>query len=557
MNYSLSRRFRPQAPKQRTPGPHSASPVSTVTPGPNIRPGAPAEGTPPIYSLLDQAAQAPLLPRAEQNLEQLKVMLGNTADLTTRILHSPVLSDQVAALAWIDGLVDSELQSENIIGPLLAGNPTAKKGPPQPLLAVLHQRLISGADVSAGRTWQEVLTGVLTGKTVIFVDRASAAVLVDTRRAPQRDPQEPEVEAVIRGSRDGFTEDLRTNTALIRLHLQSPALRFEEIRLGRQSQIPVNIAYIAGIAHPQLVQEVRARLLRIAPRFSFNVGSGPIEQLIEDHPFSVFPTIHHSERPDKICAQLAEGRVAIVVQGTPVVLTAPTLFWEFLQSPDDYCERPFLASFVRFLRLTMLVASLTLPSIYVALISFHQELVPTVLAIRIAGGRESVPFPALSEAMMMELSFEVLREAGLRIPRPLGQAISIVGILVIGQAAVSAGIVSPIMVVVVALTAVASFVSPSYSVAISLRLLRFPLLITAGIAGLYGIAWVLFALVIHLASLRSFGVPYLSPVVPFIGENWQDTLIRAPIWMTRRRPFLYTRGSTRVAPQLSPRPPVS
>lgn len=527
------------------------------TPGPQIRPGAPVEGTPPIYSLVDRASQTPLSCRVADNLQRIKVILGNSADLVTRTLHVPALSGRLVGLSWLEGLVDGVRQSECVVASL-----QKRKGLPEGprprgaegLVDFLRQHLLAASDVSLGRTWEDVLKAVLNGRTALFVDGANQALLVDTREVPARSVAEPEVESVIRGARDGFTEDLRTNTALLRLHLQSPALRFEEIRLGRQSQVPCNIAYVSGIAHPQLVQEVRSRLLRVASRYSFNLGVGALEQLIEDHPFSLFPTIHHSERPDKIVAQLVEGRVAIMVQGTPVVLTVPTLFWEFIQSPEDYYERPYLASFVRMLRFIMLATSLTLPSLYVALVSFHHEMVPPPLALRIAGGREAVPFPAVFEALLMEFSFEVLREAGLRLPRPLGQTISIVGVLVIGQAAVSAGIVSPVMVVVVALTAIASFTTPSYSVAISLRLLRFPMIMVAGTAGLYGIAWFTLVISLHLAALRSFGVPFLSPVVPFFGEDWKDILIRAPWWAMRRRPHFYTRGSRQATTGLIPQP---
>lgn len=592
------RRPRPGGPFRRgqQPGPahgpkqgkglESGQGLGRPTPGPQIRPGAPVEGTPPIYSLVDRASQIPLSYRVAENLQRIKVILGNSADLVTRTLHVPALSGRLVGLSWLEGLVDGVRQSEYIVASLQKGKslqegparnlpeqgsaPREVQGigetshvvtPPRPreserLVDFLRQHLLAASDVSLGRTWEDVLKAVLNGRTALFVDGAKQALLVDTREVPARSVTEPEVESVIRGPRDGFTEDLHINTALLRLHLQSPALRFEEIRLGRQSQVPCNIAYVAGIAHPQLVQEVRSRLSRVASRYSFNLGEGALEQLIEDHPFSLFPTIHHSERPDKIVAQLVEGRVAIIVQGTPVVLTVPTLFWEFIQSPEDYYERPYLASFVRMLRFAMLAISLTLPSLYVALVSFHHEMVPPSLALRIAGGREAVPFPAVFEALLMEFSFEVLREAGLRLPRPLGQTISIVGVLVIGQAAVSAGIVSPVMVVVVALTAIASFTTPSYSVAISLRLLRFPMIMVAGTAGLYGIAWFTLVISLHLAALRSFGVPFLSPVVPFFGEDWKDVFVRAPWWAMRRRPHLYTRGSRQATAGLVPQPPL-
>ncbi len=271
-----------------------------------------------------------------------------------------------------------------------------------------------------------------------------------------------------------------------------------------------------------------------------------IEELIQDETNTAFPTLLNTERPDMTAANLLEGRIAIFVDGTPFVLIAPVTFFTFFQTSEDYYQRFEVATAIRFLRYIAFIISLFGPSIYIAAITFHQEMIPTALLLSLASQREAVPFPAFIEALIMEFTFEILREAGVRMPRAIGQAVSIVGALVLGQAAVEAGIVSSAMVIVVALTGICSFTMPMFNMAFSIRLLRFIMMASAAVLGFYGIALLSLMIIGHLCGLRSFGVPYMTPFAPFVSDDQKDTLFRLPLNMFYSRPeFTSQKGSTR------------
>jgi len=310
----------------------------------------------------------------------------------------------------------------------------------------------------------------------------------------------------------------------------------ESLTVGRVSQTDVVIVYIDGIVSKTILEEVRARIGRI--QIDGVLESGYIEEFIEDSSWSPFPQIQNTERPDIVCAGLLEGKVAIMVDNTPFALIVPMTFWTGLQAVEDYYERSIYTTFIRLIRYSLFNIALLLPSLYVALSTFHQQLIPTNLLISIANSREGVPFPTFVEALLMEFMFEGLREAGIRLPKAVGSAVSIVGALVIGQSAVQAGIVSAPVVIVVSTTGIASFAIPRYNFGTAYRLLRFPMLILAGTLGLYGIISGLFLMIIHLLNLRSFGVPYMSPVVPQIPRAMRDVFVRAPRWMMTYRPAL-------------------
>jgi spore germination protein len=290
------------------------------------------------------------------------------------------------------------------------------------------------------------------------------------------------------------------------------------------------------IVNDELLEEVKARIEKI--KIDAVPGSGYIEQLIEDNFLSPFPQLQNTERPDRVMSALMEGRVAILLDGSPFALIVPVTFHMLLQSPEDYYERWIAGSLIRVLRYFSSFVSLLAPSMYIAFISFHQGSIPTKLTFSIAATREGVPFPPLIEALFMEIAIEVLREAGLRLPKPIGQSLGIVGGLVIGEAAVQAGIVSPIMVIVVAVTAISSFTLPQYNVGIALRMLRFIGMLFASVFGLYGVVLFFLLLCSHLVRLKSFGVPYVSPAVPYSPSDWKDLIIRLPISMMKRRPQL-------------------
>jgi spore germination protein KA len=308
----------------------------------------------------------------------------------------------------------------------------------------------------------------------------------------------------------------------------------KQMNIGRLTETPVLIAYIEGIAQRTLIQEVTNRLMSI--KIDGILESGYIEEMIQDRPFSPFPLILTTERPDVAAACLLEGRVIILIDGTPFVLIAPCTFASMLQSPEDYYNHFYIGTFIRWLRYIFFFIALLGPSAYVAILTFHQEMIPTSLLITIAENREQIPFPALIEAFIMEITFEALREAGVRLPKQVGAAVSIVGALVIGQAATAAGLVSSPMVMVVAITGVASFLMPRYATGISIRILRFPIMILSGVLGLLGVMIGVTAIVAHLCTLQSFGVPYLNPTATLKIKNLKDVLIRAPWWEMDTRP---------------------
>jgi spore germination protein KA len=319
---------------------------------------------------------------------------------------------------------------------------------------------------------------------------------------------------------------------MLRRKIRSASLRIESMQIGDRTHTSVCIAYVEGLANPDLLEEIRRRLQTI--HTDAILCSGYVEQYIEDAPFSVFQTIGYSEKPDVIAGKLLEGRAALIVDGSPFVMTMPMLFIENFQTAEDYVVRSIYATFLRILRLIAFVFSLLAPALYVVIMTFQQELIPTPLLFTIAASNEGVPFPAAIEAAIMLLTFEILKEAGVRLPKPVGQAISIVGALVMGQAAVQAGFVGAPIVIIIAFTAVASFVSPYVSDANSV--LRWYLLILASALGGFGITIGILTILVHLSSLKSFSTPYLSPIAPMYTSDLKDTFIRWPLWGMRARP---------------------
>lgn len=358
---------------------------------------------------------------------------------------------------------------------------------------------------------------------------------------------------MVRGPKDGFTENIEVNTSLIRRRIKSPELRLELFTIGTQTKTKILISYLEGVAKEEIINEVRKRLGRI--KIDGVLESGYIEELIEDNPLSPFPQLEHTERPDKVAGAILEGRVAILVDTSPHVLIAPTIFFQFIQSPEDYYERYLIATLTRFIRILAYLISVTLPALYIAFTSYHQEMIPTTLALSIAASREGVPFPSIGEAFIMEGTFEILREAGLRLPKQAGQAVSIVGGIVIGQAAVQAGIVSQAMVIVVALTGISSFAIPAFNAAAAGRLMRFPLMLMASVFGLPGILAGLSIIIIHLNSLRSFGVGYMEPLVSSDKNKFRRLVMRYPWWAMNNLPnYIARRGFRRTRSGSKPGP---
>jgi len=472
----------------------------------------------------------------EDNLSILKSIAGPSPDFSVRnikvgreqmktaILHLDELSDSRKVERLIHSLCFDLLLTE--------ASMTEKKN----ICTFFMERLLSVGTIRESRKISEIWDALASGYTTILFEGIDKALLCNTQGFEKRAIEEPPSETVIRGPREGFIDSIGTNISLLRRKVKTPNLWFEQYTLGSLTHTRVAIVYIKGLASEELIQEVRQRVSRIDT--DGIMESGYIEEFIEDQPFTVFPLVFRTERPDRVAASLKEGRIAIITDGTPFVLIVPMDNHMLLQAPDDYYEKVPIGSFLRLVRLFAFWISILLPGTYVAVITFHHELIPTQLLLKIASSREGVPFPVVVEVFIMELVFEFLREAGIRLPRAIGPAISIVGALVLGDAAVRAGIVSPIVVMVVSFTAIASFTTPAFSLGIAARLLRFAFIILGGILGLFGIQFGFLALLAHMVSLRSFGLPYMLSAAPMVLSNWKDLYIRTWHWSSIKRPTL-------------------
>ncbi|MFC4560083.1 spore germination protein [Virgibacillus kekensis] len=458
--------------------------------------------------------------------EILRNVYENCSDVMFRSFY--IDKKHKALLVYIEGLVNGEELDENVLSPLFQGSDMDSETE-----EVIYKRL-PVSTVKQVRSLSDCIGQISTGNPVILVDKENSGFSVGLSKWDKRAIEEPTAETVVRGPREGFVETISVNTSLIRRKIHSPKLKMMSLNVGDYTETKVIITFVEGLADQTLIDEVTNRISRL--NIDGVLESGVLEEFIEDNPHSPFPQILSTERPDVVAANLLEGRVGIIVDGSPHALVVPVTFYSFLQASEDYYQRYIIGTSIRLLRYLFLLISLFLPSMYVALLTFHQEMIPTSLLISIAASREQVPFPALIEALMMEITFEALREAGLRLPKQIGSAVSIVGALVIGEAAVSAGIVSAPMVIVVALTGVASFTIPRYSASAAIRMLRFPMIILAGTLGLLGIILGIITIVVHMATIRSFGEPYLSPMAPMKKNEMKDVLMRAPWWKLDRRP---------------------
>ncbi|NOU90524.1 spore germination protein [Paenibacillus sp. LMG 31460] len=474
----------------------------------------------------EKALSEPISKSLEKNELIFRNIFKNCYDIVFRRIQ--IFGQIDILLIYLDGLVDTKALDNTLLKPWMLETPRPGFGELSPVDLMLEQQLVSIAKTKTTEIMEDIVQGILSASVVILTDGVNNAVIAELVGFEKRAIEEPSGETTLRGPREGFTETISVNTSLLRRKIHSTKLKMESMTIGNLSNTTIVIAYIEGIAKDSIIEEVRKRISQI--EIDTVLGGNFIEEFIEDHPFTLFPQVQNTERPDIVASCLAERKVAIFIDGTPFVLIVPCTLWNAFQSADDYYERFIYATFIRWLRMLLIIISLFLPSIYVAITTFHPQLLPTNFLLSITSAREGVPFPAVIEALLMEFLFEGLREAGIRMPRPTGSAISIVGALVIGQAAVQAGIVSAPMVIVVSLTGIASLVTPRFSMGTAFRLLRFPMLIFSGLFGLYGITMASIILLIHLSNLESFGVPYLSPIAPLTWTELKDVLIRAPRW---------------------------
>lgn len=465
-------------------------------------------------------------PSLKTNLDAIKHLLRGSSDLTIRPLRSPLAPDVVMTVVYVTKLIDEATLNEHVLRPLMT-SPIEAEERSDPLVRLIGERVIEVGAAAIARSPQSAASRLLDGYCLLLIQEAACGLLVDISARENRAVSEPSAETVVRGPQISFNESIHTNINLLRHIIRSPNLHVEELEVGSETRTRLALLYLNGVAATETVDTVRSRIQAI--EIASILESGYIEALIQDKGYTPFPTMMNTERPDAIAGGLLEGQIAIIVDGSPFVLLAPVTLFQLFQSPEDYYNRFDISTFLRLIRFVSFLISMTLPALYIAVTTFHQEMLPTTLLITLAAQREGIPFPGLVEALLMELTFEVLREAGVRMPRAIGPAISIVGALVLGQAAVEAGIVSAGMVIIVSFTAICNFVIPQLNVAIAARLIRFSFMLLAGVFGLMGIIAGVLAVMIHLVRLESFGVPYMSPLAPFHWGGLKDTLIRAPL----------------------------
>ncbi|RCX23763.1 spore germination protein [Fontibacillus phaseoli] len=477
----------------------------------------------------------------DSDIASIRKAIGDQADVWIR--EMVIRGTEIrAALVYVDGLTDNDLIDTHLIAPLILRgvaeeHRTSFLDSPLSLSTYLMEQLIPVSEIKKVTGLQAFTEGILFGKTGLLVEGLPETLLIGSANGKSRNVEEPMSEALLRGPRTGFTERLSDNTGLLRRHGQNESLVLTKFEVGSRVKKSLVLAYMRDIVDPNLVDEVTLRIQNID--IDDPIESGYIEQLIEDNVLSPFQQLQNTERPDRVIAGLLEGRAAILLDGTPFALVLPVTFSMLLQSPEDYYERWIPGSFIRFLRFFAALLALLAPALYISFISFHPGLIPTKLALSIIETRQGVPFPSFIEAMIMEISIEILREAGIRLPKPIGPAMGIVGGLIIGDAAVNAGIVSPFLVIVVAVTAISSFTIPVYSAGITLRILRFTGMLCAAALGLFGVVMFFLLICSHLVRLKSFGVPYVSPIVPYGLSDWKDLFIRFPLKSMKKRPFMF------------------
>ncbi|MFC7686339.1 spore germination protein [Ureibacillus sp. GCM10028918] len=483
-----------------------------------------------------------LLPSFEDNISKVKKTLGNSADLIIRVIHiGPENSVNIGVL-YTDGMVNTTaLQDllDSLINKLKPNdiNSLDKTS----IVTAIQKNAVTVGEVEELKDFDKLITNILSGHAALLIQDEPQAITVSIPGHEKRGVEEPQSATLIKGPRDGFTETLGTNTSLLRRRIRSSNFWLESKEIGEITKTRVMIAYIKGIANEDVVREVHERLDKI--NIDAILETSYVEELIQDEGYTPFPTIFSTERPDAVAGKLLEGRVAILVDGSPFVIVVPSLMVEFFQASEDYYQRADVATLLRLLRFFCFFIALLAPSIYIAVLTHHQEMLPTTLLISIAAQREGIPFPAFFEALLMEITFEILREAGVRMPRAVGQAMSIVGALVLGQSAVQAGIVSNAMVIVVSITAIANFCFPAINLATSVRIIRFGMMCLAAVFGIFGIMFGIILLCIHLCTLRSFGVPYTTPAAPFILQDQKDVIIRLPLWSMFSRPRLISQNN--------------
>ncbi|MDQ0195183.1 spore germination protein [Paenibacillus wynnii] len=471
----------------------------------------------------------------DENLALFRRIFADDGTLRTRMINNAYSKEIRCGLIYIDGMADRNLIQEAIIRPLMSFDfGDIEDLPAEGLIDKIQTQIVNISEVTLFKQPDDLVSAIIAGFSVLFVDGSSEGLSLNVQGWETRAISEPSTEKGVRAPREGFTESLPVNLSLIRRRIQSSDLKIIFTEIGTRSKTQTCLVYLENLASPDILQELQKRLEQV--KVDHIADSGYLAELLRDEPYSPFEMIGSTERPDSVVGKMMEGRIALLVEGSPFALTLPFLFVENFQTSEDYYFNFYFASANRMLRVMGAFLSISIPALYLALVSFSQEMLPTMLLLSIANARKAVPFPTIVEAILMLTVFEILREAGARIPAAIGQAVSIVGALVLGQAAVDARIVSAPMVIVVGVTGITSLLNPRLTG--PLLVIRLFLLLSAFLMGLYGYFLGLLAIVIHLMSLRSFGVSYMLKVGSIKPQDIKDSVFRAPWWHLYLHPVI-------------------
>lgn len=470
-----------------------------------------------------------------ENIDTVCALFSNCVDFVKRKITVGKVNKIDVFIIYIDNMVKKELLEEVTVKDLFS---SLTDLPAENPYAYIKDKVLQTLDISELITMNDVIENVLSGDTVIFVDGSDKAIKVSIRGMANRGVPTSENEVAIRGSKESFSEALSINRVLLRRRIKDTNFKIKQVKVGIRTHTDVAICYLEDVAKPEIVADIEDRLKKFIIDGIFD--SGMLEQLTERNVYSPFPEFQSTERPDKAASAILEGRIAILVDNSPIALLLPTTLNSFFQASDDAYSRWEVATFTRILRYFSAVVSIVLPGLYIAVINYNAELLTSAMALSFAAARDGVPFSVLFEVIMMEVAFEILLEAGIRLPGPMGSTLGIVGGLIIGDAAVNANLVSPIVVIVIALTAISAFTVPNEPFSSAFRLVRYLIIALSAFLGLFGFVTGITLLLIHLGGLKSFGMPYM---VPFAasgineGTDTKDAIVRLPIRKLRRRPI--------------------
>ena len=474
------------------------------------------------------------IPRSAAEVKaKLEETFSHSFDVKIRVFDC-----NVVVVAFIDGLVDKLLIEEAVSKPLAQRMEEIKNGGPEKkTVSYLQKILPSMCELKITDDFNECVIGMMSGDTLIFIDGDDKALHIGLQKWAKRAVEDPKTDTVVRGPREGFTETLNDNTAMLRRKIKDSNLVYEIFRIGRQTKTNVVLCYLKGTANQGIIDEARKRLTNI--KTGEMEGSGFIEEYIEDSPFSLFPTVYNTERPDTVAGKLLKGCVAILIDGTPFALTVPNLFIDYLHNSEDCTHRWMYSLLMRSIRLLAFFISTIGPAFYIAVLCFHQDVIPFNLMITVTQAEGGIPFPPFIEMLLLVVTFELIKESGIRMPRALGQTVSIVGALIIGEAAVQAGLVSIPGVIAIAVTGISGYIIDKLDT--TMVIIRVALMVAANILGLLGVSLVGIGIFAYACSLKSFGVPYMSPITPLSGHDFKNVFVRMPIWAMLQKPETITR----------------